>query len=389
MMFNNDIDLLIEASAVEGQLLSGASPKLVAARSSLGVRGIAILAPKENRLHKRAKSPAWTEEEDKFLETYLSVLTEKEIADALGRSEMAVHLRWKRDLGLTALSKRSDTITAEQIANGLGVDSKTVHKLIDRDIMPGRRLPLKCCIRVVKKIDLLRFITNPMNWVYFKPSRVGKKPPRRAAKSYDAKFWAYAHRLVKEQQARWNDEWWSIGKMARYHGVDHGVINRAIHLGLVKATDWGNWWILKSHATDPSLRFYVGKGCKGEDRIGVSRKAKAFIVLAAAVGLTYADIGGMMKWNPKRIQYLLYLFRKNKLIKKIIEENNLPVFYKKTTSEIFADWRMHKKRFSRLAKRMESLDVCPPKTRSEMRCIWNVEHKARIFRQCYKVRKEH
>jgi DNA-binding NarL/FixJ family response regulator len=118
----NNIDILIEASVVEGQLKSGVSPKLVAARSSLGMRGVAILTPK-NEPRKKAKSPAWTEEENKFLEAYLGVLTEKEIADALGRSELAVRLRWKRDLRLTALSKRSGTITAEQIANGLGVDS--------------------------------------------------------------------------------------------------------------------------------------------------------------------------------------------------------------------------------------------------------------------------
>jgi hypothetical protein len=161
----------------------------------------------------------------------------------------------------------------------------------------------------------------------------------------------------------------------------HGVFDPVRMSRLVKATDWGNWWILKSHATDPSMRFYVGNGCKGKDRIGVSQKAKAFIVLASAVGLTYADIGGMMKWGPKRIQYLLYLFRKDRLIEKIIRENNLAVFYKKTTSEIFADWRMHKKKFPRLAKRMESLDVCPPKMRSERKCIWNIERKARIFNQ--------
>ena len=50
-------------------------------------------AVNENRRTGRAKSPAWTPDEDNFLRQHLGVLSEEEIAARLGRTPAAVQLR--------------------------------------------------------------------------------------------------------------------------------------------------------------------------------------------------------------------------------------------------------------------------------------------------------
>lgn len=121
-----DIDLLIESAVVEGELESGISPRLVAARSSLGSRGVSVLAGKSGGASLIAKSPPWSLAEDEFLKKNLGVLSEVAIAEALGRSDIGVHLRWSRDLKLPAPSKNPNVVTCNQIANGMGLDAKSV-----------------------------------------------------------------------------------------------------------------------------------------------------------------------------------------------------------------------------------------------------------------------
>lgn len=373
----NNLDLLVESAAIQGQLSAGVSPKLVAARSSLGSRGVAVFMGRNSRC-KPTRSPAWSREENEFLKSSLGNLSDEEMAAALGRSTIAVHLRWKRDMGLPAPSKNPEVMTAEQIANGLGADSKTIHRLIDRGILRGRRLPFERVTRVVNRVTLLRFIVNPMNWIYFSPARVGGTP-RRCALSYDKEFWSYARRLVRKKQKLWKDEWWRIGKVAEYHGVNHRLINKAIHEGRLKAMDWGNWWVLKSHATDPLLRFYSGKGRKGEDKLNLSSQAEAFLILALAVGLTYSDIGALMNWKEKRVMYVLCRLRIQRRIPCVIKENKLKVLYNKKTGEGYANWRAYRKTFPHLSGFMDSLKSNPSQTRSEKKRAVRVKNKARGY----------
>lgn len=386
-----DIDLVVETSAMHGQLSTGVPAAIVAARSSLGKRGVAILAEKKSIIPKPViKFPAWTKKEDNFVETYLGILREEDIAEILGRSEIAVHLRWKRDLGLPAPSRHPDFITANQISVGLGTDVHSVMKLINKGILKGHKLPSDRAIRLVNRVTLLQFIVNPLNWIYFKPERVGMPSHalmRRMGKIYDAEFWLYARRLVKKRQSLWKDEWWSIGKVARYHNVDHHLVNKAIHKGHLKAKDWGNWWILKSHATNPSLRFWTGKGRKGEDKLHLNPHTKAFMILAEAVGLMYSEIAILMEWKEKRVAYLLRRFRREGSIPKIIKENNLKVFHDRKTGETFASWQAYQKRFPRLAILMKSLKHRTKITREESRYINRVKRKAELCK--YKAEMPH
>ncbi len=375
----NNADLLVETAVVHGQLSTGIPPAIVAVRSSLGGRGVAVLAGKSRVNPKlgKFKSPNWTKKEDIFLERSLGILSEEAIAEMLGRSVIAVHLRWKRDLRLPAPSKNPEIMTCNQIANGLAIDSHAALKLIQRDILPGYLLPGKDVTYVVNRIALLRFIVNPMNWIYFKPERIGTRPTGRRGKVFDVAFWAYAKRLALKRKALWEDEWWRIGKVARYHRISCNAVNKAVRVGRLKATDWGNWWVLKSQAKDPSLQLqtWTGKGGKGQPRLQVSLRAEAFMVLAEAVGLMHSEIAVLMKWKEKRVCYFLHLMRKRGRIKQIIKENNLKVFYDRKTGKTFASWKMHRDRFPHLAKLMESIDCSLPMTRSERKYINRVKRK--------------
>src|SRR3989304_6585927 len=79
----------------------------------------------------------WSEADELFLAENLGRLTDKEIGDALGRSEVAVHLRWSRELRLPAPSKDPRYMTARGVARALGVDEHVATHWIDSGILPG------------------------------------------------------------------------------------------------------------------------------------------------------------------------------------------------------------------------------------------------------------
>lgn len=229
---------------------------------------------------------------------------------------------------------------------------------MDKEILEGYQLPTDAAYtRAVNRVTLLRFLTNPMNWVYFNPERIGVRGPKKGHgdQCYDHAFWAHARRLVLKKKSRWNDEWWPIGKVAKYHKTSSNMINHAIHKGKLPAVDWGNWRVLKSHATDPLFKpiAYTGKGGKGFDRTGTTPAAKAFMVLAEAVGLMHAEIGALMGWKEKRVYYQLKRLQREGHIPGIIKEHRLKVGYDKKTGKTFASWRVYADRFPRLARKMD------------------------------------
>ena len=265
-----NLDLLIEASAVQGQLDAGIKHSVVASRSSLDGRALAVFAGRSGIERAPAKSPNWTKDEDVFLRSCLGILSEKDIADALGRTVTAVHIRWNRELELTAPSKNSEVLTCNQIANGLNRDGKSIALLIDRGILEGHRLPFNDVTRVVNRTTLLRFIVNPLNWVYFDPDRVGiknKNIERRGIQNYDAEFWAHARKLVQKRKSLWDDKWLTIGQVAQKRNVSIAAVNKAIHEGKLKATDWGNWWVLRFVATSPKFQIQKYTSSLGKDSI--------------------------------------------------------------------------------------------------------------------------
>ncbi len=357
-----DLDLLVEASAIEGQLQEGVSPRIIAARSSIGQRGVIVLgqqsdaAGNENVRHKPLK---WTKKEEDFLKASQGILSEAAIAETLGRTGLAIRNHWYRELKLPAPSKSPAYVTGEQISTGLGLDTHSVTKLLTRGHIEFMALPFeKRTIRAVHKTTVLRWITNPLNWAYFKADRVGLKPPKRNVHSYDVDFWSYARKLVLKRKARWNDEWLEIGKAAKQLGIGRRLLNRAIHEGRIPfSTRFGNWKVLRSVISDPGIKIYswLGRGGTIEAKQTMSLRMKEFLVLAEAIGISKRIMGILTGRDEETMrQYLLKLHGQGE-ISRIIQDRNLDVQYDAATDEAFADWRRHKRRFPFMSRMMMGL----------------------------------
>ena len=130
----------------KGELRAGVPLPIIASR--YGQRAPVVFA-KQSKGAKR--SAYWTPDEDNFVREHLSWLSLDDIALRLGRSSLGVKLRYQRYLDLRGASKLPTLLTAEHIAQGLGVDGKTVHALMDRGLLPGRRLPMNTVVRVVER----------------------------------------------------------------------------------------------------------------------------------------------------------------------------------------------------------------------------------------------
>lgn len=330
-----NLDLLVESAVVQGQLAGGSPPAWVVAHSSLGCRAVAVL---NGRIRRRGgKSPAWSPDEDEFLRVGLGILSEETIARHLGRTPVAVQLRWKRDLKLPAPSKAPGVITGNRIADTLGIDVHSVMKLIDRDILPGRRMPGRRVIRLVNQTTFVRWAVNPMNWIYFKPQRVR-----------DARL----RKLIELRRERWDDEWWTTGKVGRYHhGVNSRLVNRDILQGKLPAVKWGNWHVLRSDAI--RLHYFTGKG-HGHER-DWSERADAFLILAHAVGFSTNAIAAMCGWDTSTVSYRLATLKREKRIWRLIRQHSLKAVYNARTGELYADWKCYRGRFPRLARAMDHL----------------------------------
>lgn len=204
---------------------------------------------------KPTKPPKWTAEEDAFLRANLATMTDEEIAEHLGRSPIGVHLRWGRDLQLPSRSKAPGIVTAHQAAQMLGIDSHKTAHWVDKGLIPGRLMPGKRKMRLINRADFMRWALDPQNWIYFDIRRV-KDPELK--------------KLLKAAAKRWKDEWWKTPRVAKYHGVNCNDVTRYIEHGRIQGRQlevslggrhpelaWKLWFVLKSEATRPDLKFVV------------------------------------------------------------------------------------------------------------------------------------
>ncbi len=361
-----DLDLLVDQAAVSAEIAAGVSLPFVVARAASDGAGLPALlwqtAPR------KAHAPYWSAEDERFLRDHLGLLSEAEIAEQLGRTITAVHLRWKRDLALLPPSKAPTLMTCEQIGVGIRKDGHEVAKLIDRGILPGRPLPFEGRVmRVVDRVTLLRFLVNPLNWCYFDPRRVGKGgygyQRRRGAACYDHAFWAKARRLVLRAFEAWDDEWWRIGKVAAYWGVGHQSINQRIARGQMPATDWGNWWVLKSVALAHPI--VPGKGNPGCPKVALSDDAHAFILLARAVGYSCETIGRLMHVDGETVRHRIHRLQRLGEIPKILRRERLAITYTGASDGLYADWQRYRDRFPWIARRVTALEAKEHRTTTE------------------------
>lgn len=301
---SNDLDLLIDEAALHGL----------------------VSAPESSYANR------WQPEEDEFVRRNWGWLHIDEIARHLGRSANAVDIHRDRYLAdeIPATTRRGDWLTAQEVGRRLGTSCvKTITRLISEGLLPARMAPLDRAIYLVSYDAMIRFAANPENWIYFKPHRVR-----------DAKL----RRFIHLRQQRWNDEWWTPGQVAAYHGVSVSAASNQIYQRCLPAKRWGNWWVKRSDAIN--ARFVRGKGSKSV--IQWTDEADAFLILARAVGLSWGAIERMCKWQRTRAPYR---------VDTLVELGRLPaichaqgVLYDPDRGLLLADWRNHQGRFPLLTR---------------------------------------
>ncbi len=337
-----DLDQLIELATTQAETATGLPVSWIAANHGRMANLALPNAPAPSPRMPAWRMPAWTVREDQFLERNLGWMSIEQIAAQLGRTVNAVNLRWKRDLKLPAPSKAPGWLTGQGVARIFDVYVHAVMKWIDRGLLPGRTLPNKRKIRMVRRATLRRWAVNPMNWIYFMP----------AIKTLDRISDPHLRALIKRQKERWNDAWWTPGQVAAYHGVHHTDVNRYLHAGKLKGVKWGNWWILRSEATKPGLLFFKGKGAaQGFDW---NEEADAFLLLARAVGLSWIAIGVLMNgWSGPRVAHRAGAIRRQGQIPLLIGKYGLQIEHTAATGDLFADWRIYRHRFPHLEAAVE------------------------------------
>lgn len=248
---------------------------------------------------RQPRMPEWTDEEDDYLKKNLGYFTDKEIGEALGRTENAVHLRWSRDLHLTAPSKHPNVLTAHQASAMLGIDGHKVAHWVDCGLIKGRVMAGGRKIRLIDRVAFMVWVCSPKNWVYFDIHNV-----------CDEKL----ARLLKLREERWGDEWWSARQAADYHGVDTKDLLRFVKLGRIESfrlpvslggrdhnRKWSNHYFLKS-AVLP-LRFTFGKGNQELSKAQkYTPRADAWLLKARdELGMSFVGIGRTMKMGKEKV----------------------------------------------------------------------------------------
>ncbi len=321
---------LIDLVVTEAEIESGLDPSVVSSRTSFGRRGVFVISQREAEGQGAGISPKqalWSPEEKSFVQRKLGKLSLEEIGAALGRSENGVKILFTRN-GWPAPSKQPDELTAHQIAELMGKCGKSIARLIDEDILPGRRLPMERVIRVVRTTTFKRWLVNPENWIYFDWRKIRDH---------------HLRHLCELRAERWGDAWITTGEAARVAGCTHADVNRWIHMGKVRsARKWGaNWKMLWSEAEKLDIP-KRGKGSKGRAMAEWSEPADAFLVLARAVGISNSLTARLMGpgWE-KRAGYRLYVLNRDGLIPALLKRHRYPIEFrpKRRMPELFADWR--------------------------------------------------
>jgi hypothetical protein len=336
-----DFDALIDFVLSAGEIAAGASPAVVRSRSKT-----AHCLSGSSR--SGGYSPRWTDEEHQFLADNLGELSETQIAAALGRSVTAIRIHRKR-YALPAPSKVPGYLSARDVEKMIGTDSHKISHWIRSGLLPGRQVALdtKRCIFRIRYADLRKFIVNPLNWVYFDPSRINDP---------------HLRRLVELRRTRWGDEWWDTVRVANHHGVTAEDVKRYIKTGRLKAirtpnidgretpaaeVAWAHWRILRSEATRSGLIFWKGRGA-GRNRF--TPAAVAFLLLARAVGISEKVQEQMTGHKRQTISaHMLTLIRREP------EVENLRMYgleIQRRGDILFADWRLNQDRFPAIARSM-------------------------------------
>jgi len=274
---NSRLETMIDLAVIEGLLANGTAPSVLSRASPEGSRSLTVLRRKLGYVALAGNANRWTDEELRYVRQHLGRLSLQDIGAHLGRSANAVKIMYQRQ-GWPAPSKQPEELTAHQIGKLLGKCVKTIIHMIDLGILPGRVLPSRRNIHVVRRITFECWLISPANWIYFKVQRI--RDPR-------------LRRLVDLARKRWPDEWLTTGQAARVLGLKvSGCIHQRIRRGKLPARRWANWWVLRSQVEQ--LHVVAGRGSPGRSRGLWTPAGDACLLRFRAEGKTWADISRLM-----------------------------------------------------------------------------------------------
>ncbi len=298
-----DYSIFVAQAEVE----NGANPLLVSSRFGVPVSTLTAVTINYNPSQKAAR---WNTYEDDFLRQNLGILTEEQMAEYLGRSTNAIHLRWERDLDLPSPSHNPAYYTANQVSHILGLSS--VHPvmhwckvgLIKNRVMAGGRY-----IRLILRSDLTAWVVNPDNWIYISWRKITDP---------------HLRRLCELRQQRWNDEWLSSPEAAEIvEGITVNNIARLAKRGTLPAVQpkfsrggrasddgrtWSDWYVRKSDLL--KTVFYKGKG--STTKLQFSDRAEDWMLRATLAGLgptaVWRTMGGQRKWARATVAHHIRMY---------------------------------------------------------------------------------
>ena len=326
-----DLEELVDAAVTAAELETGVPAQIAVSRSRLDLAelGEAIAIDEGDQELDKPNLGRWTQEEDAFVRDSLGLMSLEEIGKAIGRSATAVKVRFTRK-GWSAPSKQPGEMVAREVGWRLGKCGKSIKALIDREILPGRRIPGERGTHVVKEVTFYRWAINPENWIYFKHMRV--RDPK-------------LQRLLELKRERWGDKWLTTGRVASMHKLPGGSndVTRHIYAGSLPAVKYQFWRVRRSVAE--SYRFTQGRG--SSSGLEWPAEADAFLVLCAAIGVPHMTIAALLKWPRWRPGYRLSLLKREGRIEELSDQFGLGVKPAGGQGEgqLFADWRMHAARF--------------------------------------------
>lgn len=287
----SDDELLMDLVISSTELENGISPVRIARSSSLNMAFMSAGVEVTPLL----KSPDWSEDEVTYLRSMSDKLTSGQIAEHLGRTEIAVSVKRKRLHLPEPSTAKTEFYTANYIANLMGLDAHKICFWVDNGMLEGIYRPGPRKIRLVRRIRFLCWVTNPKNWIYFNPRKIAD--PKLA-------------RMLELRAERWGDEWWSTRQVGDYHGVSPNQVLNHINRGLLPGVrvemsragrhadpKWLNSFVRKSDAIKHVFWTMQNK------RPCLTPRAEAWIMHARDVlGLNWTQIGARMgpTWHRKR-----------------------------------------------------------------------------------------
>ncbi len=122
----------------------------------------------------KPKPPPWTEQDETFLVVKRHLFSPREIAEKLGRSEIAVKLKLKR-LGYKWIQGVNGFLTMQAVSKLFGVDGHAVEWWIESGWLKASRFSVGMGVHRARKIAheaICAFIEDERYWHLWEPARM-------------------------------------------------------------------------------------------------------------------------------------------------------------------------------------------------------------------------